>query len=97
MLETTRTLSIYPILDGLFCTWLLIYIFSFQLDGRNVTVDKYPKGNFMGPTILTNMNTSMTAYKTEIFGPVLCVISVDTLEEAIEVKLALSTKHTILC
>ena len=60
-------------------------------------MDKYPKGNFMGPTILTNMNTSMTAYKTEIFGPVLCVISVDTLEEAIEVKLALSTKHNILC
>jgi acyl-CoA reductase-like NAD-dependent aldehyde dehydrogenase len=28
----------------------------------------------------------MTAYKTEIFGPVLCVISVDTLEEAIEVS-----------
>jgi acyl-CoA reductase-like NAD-dependent aldehyde dehydrogenase len=28
----------------------------------------------------------MKAYKTEIFGPVLCVISVDTLEEAIEVS-----------
>ena len=49
-------------------------------------VDKYPKGNFIGPTIITNMNTNMTAYKTEIFGPVLCVISVDTLEEAIQVQ-----------
>ena len=37
------------------------------------------------PTIISNMNTDMKAYKTEIFGPVLCVINVDTLDEAIEV------------
>lgn len=49
-------------------------------------VEKYPNGNFLAPTIIANMNTDMTAYKTEIFGPVLCVISVDTLEEAIEVS-----------
>lgn len=55
------------------------------LDGRNVTVEKYPKGNFLGPTIIADMNTDMTAYKTEIFGPVLCVINVDTLDEAIQV------------
>jgi len=54
------------------------------LDGRNVVVEEYPNGNFVGPTIITNMNTDMDAYKTEIFGPVLCVISVDTLDEAIE-------------
>ena len=30
------------------------------------------------------MNQSMEAYKNEIFGPVLCVLTVDTLEEAIE-------------
>ena len=29
----------------------------------------------------------MTAYKEEIFGPVLCVINVDTLDEAIEVTI----------
>jgi len=43
------------------------------LDGRNPTVEKYPNGNFVGPTIITNMNESMKAYKEEIFGPVLCV------------------------
>jgi acyl-CoA reductase-like NAD-dependent aldehyde dehydrogenase len=48
-------------------------------------VEKYPKGNFLGPTIIADMNTNMTAYKTEIFGPVLCVINVDTLDEAIQV------------
>lgn len=45
------------------------------LDGRNAHVDKYPNGNFVGPTIITNMNKDMTAYQEEIFGPVLCVVS----------------------
>merc|ERR1712029_310499 len=54
------------------------------LDGRNVTVDKYPNGNFVGPTIISDMSKSMTAYVNEIFGPVLCVVNVDTLDEAIE-------------
>ena len=30
------------------------------------------------------MNESMKAYKEEIFGPVLCVVNVDTMDEAIE-------------
>ncbi len=55
-----------------------------MLDGRDVKVDKYPNGNFVGPTIINNMNPDMTAYKEEIFGPVLCVVNVDTLDEAIE-------------
>jgi len=54
------------------------------LDGRGVTVDKYPDGNFVGPTIISNMKSNMTAYVNEIFGPVLCVVHVDTLDEAIE-------------
>jgi len=54
------------------------------LDGRNCHVADYPDGNFVGPTVIMNMNTSMDAYKQEIFGPVLCVLSVDTIDEAIE-------------
>merc|ERR1719342_1171476 len=54
------------------------------LDGRNVTVDKYPNGNFVGPTIISDMSKSMTSYVNEIFGPVLCVVNVNTLDEAIE-------------
>ena len=30
------------------------------------------------------MNPEMTAYKNEIFGPVLCVVNVDTMDEAID-------------
>jgi len=54
------------------------------LDGRNITVKGYEKGNFVGPTIITDVQPSMKCYKEEIFGPVLCVLTVDTLDEAID-------------
>ncbi|KAI2805974.1 hypothetical protein BLOT_004985 [Blomia tropicalis] len=55
------------------------------LDGRNIKVsDKYVNGNFVGPTIISEVKTSMRCYKEEIFGPVLCILTVDTLDEAIE-------------
>jgi malonate-semialdehyde dehydrogenase (acetylating)/methylmalonate-semialdehyde dehydrogenase len=55
------------------------------LDGRNVSLPgKYSKGNFIGPTILSNVKPAMKCYKEEIFGPVLVVLEVDTLDEAIE-------------
>lgn len=47
-------------------------------------VDKYPKGNFVGPTILSNVTGKMECYKEEIFGPVLSIMAADTLEQAIE-------------
>jgi len=53
------------------------------LDGRNVIVEKYPKGNFVGPTILTGVKPHMLSYKEEIFGPVLLVMTADTLDDAI--------------
>jgi len=53
------------------------------LDGRDIKVPGYEKGNFVGPTILTNVKPSMTCYKEEIFGPVLITINVDTLDDAI--------------
>ncbi|XP_050304196.1 probable methylmalonate-semialdehyde dehydrogenase [acylating], mitochondrial isoform X2 [Anthonomus grandis grandis] len=55
------------------------------LDGRNIKVDKYPNGNFVGPTILTDVQPSHDCYKEEIFGPVLSVMSANTLEEAISI------------
>jgi len=54
------------------------------LDGRNVKVPAYPNGNFMGPTILSNVTTNMDCYTEEIFGPVLVCLNVDTLDEAIK-------------
>ncbi|MED6276622.1 Methylmalonate-semialdehyde dehydrogenase [acylating] mitochondrial [Characodon lateralis] len=53
------------------------------LDGRNVHVRGYENGNFVGPTILSNVTPDMKCYKEEIFGPVLIVLEADTLDEAI--------------
>lgn len=35
---------------------------SIILDGRNYKNEKYPNGNFVGPTILDNVETHMEAY-----------------------------------
>lgn len=55
------------------------------LDGRNVAVPGFEDGYFVGPTILGKVNTNSQVYTTEIFGPVLSIIEVGTLDEAIEV------------
>jgi len=54
------------------------------LDGRNWNVDDYPNGNFVGPTIITDVTPDMTCYKEEIFGPVLVCLKTDSLDSAIE-------------
>ncbi|KAG2704945.1 hypothetical protein I3843_05G028800 [Carya illinoinensis] len=41
------------------------------LDGRNIVVPGYEHGNFIGPTILSNVTINMECYKEEFFGPVL--------------------------
>lgn len=53
------------------------------LDGRNLTVKGFESGNFVGPTIFDGVTGSMAIYKEEIFGPVLCVVGVETLEQAV--------------
>ena len=60
-----------------------------ELDGRgykptNDPEQKFTKGNFLAPTILTNVKPGMRAYDEEIFAPVLAVVNVDTIDEAIE-------------
>merc|ERR1712142_602335 len=54
------------------------------LDGRDVVVPGYERGNFVGPTVLTEVKTNMDCYKEEIFGPVLVAMEVDSLDEAID-------------
>lgn len=53
------------------------------LDGRGFKPDGFPDGNWVGPTIITNVTEKMQCYKQEIFGPVLVCLEVDTLDEAI--------------
>ncbi|RQO59795.1 methylmalonate-semialdehyde dehydrogenase (CoA acylating) [Paucibacter sp. KBW04] len=53
------------------------------LDGRDCVVPGFERGNFIGPTIFSEVKPGMAIYDEEIFGPVLCVIAVDSLDEAI--------------
>ena len=57
------------------------------LAGGNIVTDNgLGNGNFYAPTNLTDVTPEMRIAKEEIFGPVLSVISVKSLEEAIEVN-----------
>ncbi|MCY8932082.1 methylmalonate-semialdehyde dehydrogenase [Bacillus atrophaeus] len=51
-------------------------------DGRENVSDE---GYFVGPTIFDNVTTDMTIWKDEIFAPVLSVIRVKNLKEAVEI------------
>lgn len=53
------------------------------LDGRGYKPEGFPDGNWVGPTIITNVTTDMECYKQEIFGPVIVCLNVDTLDDAI--------------
>jgi malonate-semialdehyde dehydrogenase (acetylating)/methylmalonate-semialdehyde dehydrogenase len=55
-----------------------------ELDGRNPTVSGYDKGNFIAPTVFSGVKPHHKVYTEEIFGPVLVLVSVDMLDEAID-------------
>lgn len=55
------------------------------VDGRNIKVPGNESGYFVGPTIISLPDTKGELYSTEVFGPVLCILNVNTLEEAIEI------------
>lgn len=52
-------------------------------DGRNTSIPKFERGNFVGPTILDDIQPHGEVIRTEIFGPVLGLLHVETVEEAI--------------
>jgi malonate-semialdehyde dehydrogenase (acetylating)/methylmalonate-semialdehyde dehydrogenase len=53
------------------------------VDGRGLVVDGHESGFFVGPSLFDQVGTDMSIYTDEIFGPVLAVVRVDTLDEAI--------------
>lgn len=54
------------------------------VDGRNVVVEGYDKGFFVGGTLIDNVTTEMQSYQEEIFGPVLQVVRVNSMQEAMD-------------
>ncbi|PLN80040.1 aldehyde dehydrogenase [Aspergillus taichungensis] len=54
------------------------------LDGRGYKPKSYPDGNWVGPTVISDVRPSMQCYREEIFGPVLVCLNVDSLDEGID-------------
>lgn len=54
------------------------------LDGRNANIPGCERGYFLKPTILSDVPADGTIHRTEVFGPVLGVMRVDTIDEAIQ-------------
>ena len=53
------------------------------VDGRGLVVEGHEDGFYLGTTLFDNVTPQMKIYQDEIFGPVLVVLRVRTLEEAI--------------
>ncbi|BEP16512.1 CoA-acylating methylmalonate-semialdehyde dehydrogenase [Acidothermaceae bacterium B102] len=54
------------------------------LDGRGVAVEGSPEGNWLGPCLVDQVKAGMAVYDDEVFGPVLSVVRVGSLDEALE-------------
>ncbi len=54
------------------------------VDGRGARISRYEKGSFVRPTILADVDPRGQLAKTEIFGPVLSLMHVETVDDAIE-------------
>jgi malonate-semialdehyde dehydrogenase (acetylating)/methylmalonate-semialdehyde dehydrogenase len=55
------------------------------VDGRGCKVDAYPKGHFIGPTLFSDVRPGMTIADEEIFGPVLCLLYANDIDEALRI------------
>jgi malonate-semialdehyde dehydrogenase (acetylating)/methylmalonate-semialdehyde dehydrogenase len=55
------------------------------LDGSQFFLSGAEQGNWIGPTLFSEVTTDMQLYQQEIFGPVLLVMCVDSLEQALEI------------
>lgn len=53
------------------------------VDGRNPQISGYEQGNFIRPTLLENVNPKSELARTEVFGPVLGLLHLNTIDEAI--------------
>ncbi len=53
------------------------------VDGRGVQIPGHDQGFFLGTTLFDRVQPDMKIYREEIFGPVLSVVRVETLEDAI--------------
>jgi malonate-semialdehyde dehydrogenase (acetylating) / methylmalonate-semialdehyde dehydrogenase len=67
------------------------------LDGRGLTIDGYEDGFFLGPSIFDRVEPRMRIYREEIFGPVLAVVRVGTVADAIDLVNAHELGNGVSC
>src|SRR5690606_28666312 len=53
------------------------------VDGREVAVSGAETGFYLGPTLFDHVSPQMEIYREEIFGPVLCVVRVESYADAV--------------
>lgn len=56
---------------------------SVVVDGRELAVARNDPGFFVGPSVVDRVSPAMDLYREEVFGPVLAIVRVGTLDEAI--------------
>jgi malonate-semialdehyde dehydrogenase (acetylating)/methylmalonate-semialdehyde dehydrogenase len=66
-------------------------------DGRGLTVSGHESGFFLGPTIFDHVRPDMRIYREEIFGPVLSVVRVGSISEAIALINAHELANGVAC
>jgi len=54
------------------------------VDGRQRTVPGHEQGYFIGGCLFDHVQENMSIYRDEIFGPLLCVVRVQSLEQAMD-------------
>jgi malonate-semialdehyde dehydrogenase (acetylating)/methylmalonate-semialdehyde dehydrogenase len=54
------------------------------VDGRAIQVPSYENGFFVGGTLIDNVTAQMQCYQEEIFGPVLLVVRVNSMQQAMD-------------
>ena len=55
-----------------------------MVDGRGLSVAGFDNGFFLGGSLFDRVTADMSIYTDEIFGPVLCIVRVDSLETAMQ-------------
>ena len=55
------------------------------VDGRGLKVSGFENGNYLGASLFDRVKEGMVIHSDEIFGPVLCVMRVDTMQEAMDI------------
>ncbi|RKF17939.1 aldehyde dehydrogenase family protein [Alginatibacterium sediminis] len=58
---------------------------TLALGGKRPDGEKFKHGNWIEPTVLTDVSADMTAAKEEIFGPVMPIVTISSYEQALEI------------